>query len=226
MAGGKVIVRSDFSTYWEYFISTMTEQGYYEEITQAKRDFIGITGDIPESNYHYEMKMKAFMDYYLFDRMISSAGPTQTSTLDHFLHHHLNGIPTTDRTIFRHFKNHIHSLFLVKKQSGGFLYLKDLYSNKSFQCANIRESFEKGQIVQSRLIPFEDVYGTSGAYTLHPKETLPFIKKVFKTLRKEQYPLGKLKDVLFKLAYCYAKSQQYQHITPAKIYENQLQLNT
>ncbi len=210
-----------FQYYWDRLLDHMTREEFYPEITKARKEYMFKTGEIFEDNPTYETKMRSFMDYYLFDRVFTpQPNVKKESPVEHFLNSIKYDTPKVEKDVYATFNQFIHSIFQVKKYSNESLALKDLYEEKTYHCTNVKETFSKGQIIEARIIPFLNGYSTTGAYLFHPEGALKLIKKAFVLVRKRK-GWDQL-SLIHKLAYCHARSEQYQHIDSITIYSKEL----
>ncbi len=206
----------------EYYFSQLNKEmscdSYYKEISRAKDEFLDNTGIIHTDDSFYEMKMAVFWDWFLFDRPLQNGNRTYDSPLVYYYKSRDSCIPQKEIEVYSKFSENIHSLFVVKKFKKNELVVKDLYSKKKYVCQDINFTFNKGQVIEARIIPFNGHFTTTGAYLFHPEEILSFIKKRIKLLQKSKEPLL---PFIHKLAYCHSKSLQYRHIQSQSIYQQE-----
>mgnify|MGYP007097579521 CR=1 FL=1 len=192
-----------------------TRGDFYEEVKRARQEYCARTGEIAEGSEKFEIRMTAFLDWYLFDRPMDQA---QLAPVKLFVLEKLDTVAADERSIFEDLAKSNHSLFELLKAKGDDIYVKDLFTNEKFIVEDdaINRGFTKGDVFEARLIKYKDrlVFGSS--FVFHPAEARPFLLKQIKLVRflDEKKRLA----LLHRLASMRLKMEQYAHIDVHHIY--------
>jgi hypothetical protein len=196
-------------------LSAYSKGDYYEEVKRAKDEFFERTGKVAEGSETFENQMRAFIDWYLFDRPLerSQLCPVKLFTLEH-----RNELEPGELEIFESFAQSIHSVFELLKVRQDDVYLKDLVTSEKYivEESEISKGFSKGDVFESRLLKYRDRLVFANSFIFHPPECRSFIQKQIKQVRYLE-PAQKLK-LFQKLASMRLKTEQYPHIDVKHIY--------
>jgi hypothetical protein len=202
-------------SYLDRVLEAYSRDGYYEEVRRAKEEFFSRVGQVAEGSENFETQMKAFLDWFLFDRNLEKS---EICPIKLFVFDHANNFPPEEREIFRDLAKSVHSLFELLKVKESDIYIKDLFSSEKYivEDSEIYSGFNKGDIFEGRLIKFRDrmVFGPS--FVFHPKECQAFISKEIKKVRNLD-PKHQLK-LIHRFAMMKMKCEQYSHIDVKNIY--------
>lgn len=201
--------------YLDQVLEAYSKGPYYDEVKRAKAEFFDRTGKVAEGSEKFEGQMKAFLDWYLFDRPMDKA---QLCPVKLYLIEKKTDLDEEDKQVFEKLSDSIHSLFELQKVRNTDVYLKDLVSGEKYivEESEINQGFTKGDVFESRLLKYNErlVFGSS--FTFHPREVRSFILKQIKQVR---YLDDNHKLKLFqRLSSMKLKTDQYPHIDVKHIY--------
>lgn len=192
-----------------------SEGNFYEEVKRAKAEFFERVGQVGEGSDRFESQMKAFVDWYLFDRPLDKS---EISPVKMFVFDHKAELSEEDFQIFSNLTKTLHSLFELLKVKDCDVYVKDLFSGEKYivEDSDVHAGFNKGDIFEGRLIFFKDRYVFGNAFTFHPSQVRSFIGKQIKKIRSLDHA-HHLK-LMHQLATMRLKAEQYSHIDVKHIY--------
>ena len=164
------------------------------------------------------MRMASFLEYYLFDRVLNASGKSPART--YFEERVRAGAPDAERDALRAFTETIHGLFEVRKLTKDHVRLRELFSAKEFDVTERRQlaGLAKGDIIETRLIPFGGELLFSAAFCFHPKAASKSILREVKR-RKKNEPHRSPTDLAWDCAKRALKADRYRQIAIEKIYE-------
>jgi hypothetical protein len=201
--------------YLDQVLEAYSKGEYYEEVKRAKDEFFSRVGQVAEGSENFESQMKAFLDWYLFDRPLSKS---EVCPVKMFIFDFINNLPENDRSIFQDLAKSTHSLFELLKVKGSDVYVKDLFNSENYivEDSDVNAGFSKGDIFEGRLIQFKDKLVFGSSFVFHPKECRSFIIKEIKKIRTLD-PRNHLR-LMHRLAMMKMKCEQYSHIDVKNIY--------
>ena len=206
--------------YLDKVLTTYSTGAYYDEVKKAKNEFFDRTGKVAEGSEKFESQMRAFLDWYLFDRPMDKA---QLCPIKLFLIEKADEILPGDHEIYQGLTQSIHSVFELQKVRDEDVYVKDLVSGEKYivEDSEINLGFTKGDVFEARLLKLRDRLVFGNSFTFHPREVRSFILKQIKQVRYLDHA-HKLK-LFQKLSSMRLKTDQYPHIDVRHIYtENPL----
>jgi hypothetical protein len=201
--------------YLDKVLATYSQGARYEEVRRAKEEFFNRAGKVAEGSEQFELQMKAFIDWYLFDRPLDQVDlcPVKMYVLEYG-----KTLPPEEVAIFQDVTQSIHSIFEFLKVREEDVFLKDLFSGEKYvvEDSSINRGFTKGDVFEARLIRFKDRYVFGGSFIFHPVECKSYIKKQIKKIRylDEKQRL----KLMHRLAAMRLKTDQYSHIDVKYIY--------
>lgn len=201
--------------YLDRILTAYSTGAYYDEVKRAKEEFFERTGKVAEGSEKFEGQMKAFLDWYLFDRPMEKA---ELCPVKLYVVEHKADMGPGETEIFEQLCQSIHSIFELQKVRESDVYLKDLISGEKYivEESEISQGFTKGDVFETRLLKYKDrlVFGSS--FTFHPRECRGFILKQIKQVK---YLDQNHKLKLFqRLSSMRLKTDQYPHIDVKHIY--------
>jgi hypothetical protein len=187
---------------------------YRAELLQAREDFFAHLGVVSEEEDKYEEYLRHFLDWYIFDRPLTSSGSTPVSTFFAKFHRTFSN---EDEVVYDGFRKSRQSLFIVKKSGDEGVWIRDLISKeKYFVEDDVPKGFFKDEIFQVRLIPFQGGYRFGDAFYFHPQSAKKIIQKRAKKLDREQPE--KVNEFLVDLASRRRSSERYRHVDALRFY--------
>ncbi len=201
--------------YLDRVLEAYSKGAYYEEVKFAKEEFFERAGRVAEGSEVFETQMRAFLDWYIFDRplKIHDVAPVKMFVLEH-----VDTLTEEDQQIYIALAKSVHSLFELTKVKGSDIYIKDLFDGVKYVVreSEVNTGFSKKDLFEARLIEIGDRLYFGNSFIFHPGETRPFVLKQVKSTRYLESK-EKLK-LLHKLASMKLKTDQYSHIDVKHIY--------
>lgn len=204
--------------YLQPIIEHYTQGNFYKEAQRAKEEFFKHCGVVNEEDSFYEARMDLFIDWFLFDRPLEKEPfpPVKTYYRDH-----KEKFPQEKLPIYRGLANHLHSLFVLKKQKDGIAVIEDIVYEKPYQVSGATAplGFLKNEIFEARIVPIGNEWWFAKGFCFHPKEANKFIKKEIE--KAKLGPRSAIDQLILELAEMRLKYDRYNHIDPAKIYSRE-----
>ena len=159
--------------------------------------------------------MSTFMDWYIFDRELPGI---DLPPIKFYFRKMKDSFSADETKIYEDFCNTIHSIFYLNKIKNETLYLKDLFSKKSYEVKDfeMNKGFVNGDIFEARLIPHQNAYEFSRGFCFHPVEMEKFILGEIKKVRYQER--SRQTKLILQLAAMKLKHARYQHINIKHIY--------
>jgi hypothetical protein len=203
-------------TYLDALTKWATEPPNDTEIVPAKKEFFARTGEIFDDDKQFEMRMASFLEFYLFDRPLSSSGLTPARA--YYLQVLKEG-PPERAAAFRAFTQTRHGIFEVRQLEPGRSRVRELLSLEEYDVTERRlvAGLEVGDVMEARLLPFGGQDYFSHAFGHHPRAAFDLIRKEAKRRRKSGDLKGG-KDLAWDCAQRSLKADRYRNIAIEKIY--------
>lgn len=204
------------------FMQAYTAEQFHEEVEQAKAHFFEGTGFLDEESEDFEMKMMQFADWYVFNYPLSSFKKSPIFVSTDLKGFELSG---EEAALVKNLQATRHSLFeFLKFNRKGDMQIRDIFSDYKLTLKNppVRFGFNKGDIFEARLIPNDDTFCFTRAFSFHPEEAKKFILKHVKEIQKlpEDEIAEAREKFIFKIYKMKNKYEQYKHVAADKIYSD------
>ncbi len=191
-----------------------------ESLLAARRAYFGAFGEPNEEDKSFEMRMNALLEFYLYDFRPDGFH----STLELFIADPANALTTDEAAKFRLLGRNVHSLFEVRRIRPGEVRLRDAFTGQDHDVAERRQlvGLAKGDLIEARLLPFEERLWFSGAFLYHPQTMRKRILAEVKRLRKGARKDGGVPDVnafLALLSRMAFKLERYRNVKTESIYD-------
>jgi hypothetical protein len=204
----------------EKLLTWATSEERKEELLSARRDYFDRHGEPHEEDKSFETRMNGMLDYYLYD--FRPPGSAET-TIEIFMREMGPKLTTDELALYRVLAKSIHGLFEVKKIRPGEVRLRDCFTDVIYDVTERRQmlGLSKGDLLEARLVPFQERLFFSGAFLYHPQEVRKLILNEVKRLRK-QAGKGNLPDVegfiatLSRMAF---KLERYRNVKVESLYD-------
>jgi len=160
---------------------------YSDELITAKTEYQSIAGQAYEDDRSYGAQMALFHEWFVFDRILPE---TEITLLEKMLEDQRDDWDHRQREIFEAFRENIFGLFLVKKITATEVTVVNLFDDEKYIVSETDGPliFNKGDLFQGRLIPFEGARYFTRSFCIHPKGACRYIESEIKSLLKEQRP--------------------------------------
>jgi hypothetical protein len=204
----------------EKLLTWATSESRKEELLCARRDYFDRHGEPHEEDKSFETRMNGMLDYYLYD--FRPPGSSDT-TIEIFMRERGPNLTTDELALYRVLAKTLHGLFEVKRIRPGEVRLRDCFADVVYDVTERRQmlGLSKGDILEARLLPFEEKLFFSGAFLYHPQEVRKPVLAEVKRLRKEAGK-GNLPDVeafiatLSRMAF---KLERYRNVKVESLYQ-------
>lgn len=203
--------------YLDRLISLATGEAFLAQVREAKARYFRATGEVFEDDPFFEQRMNGFLEYYLFDW---PAGPGGKSTTALIIERGKEKLPPDDLVAFAGFERNVHSVFEFKKKKGDTVTCLNLFDDEKYQVHERRTlaGLEKGDVFESRLLPFGDRLYFSNAFVFHPRSVRKFVLGLLKEARKS---VGDPAPAVQRLAYLRLKFDRMKRVDVAKVYSRE-----
>lgn len=200
----------------EELIAWATPEARKDDLLLARKDFFRRTGEVFDDDRVLEMRMSAFLEYYVCDRLAPHLGSTPARS------RYLEALKVENperAAAWRAFTETVHGLFEVKKLSSGSARIRGLFSRLDFDVSERRQlvGLAEGDVLECRLIPFGGAWGFSSAWCFHPHQTAKLIRSHAENLRGS----SAIDEAAFvdDCAHRALKVERYRQIAVEKIYD-------
>ncbi len=204
----------------EKLLTWATDESRKEELLAARRYWFDRHGEPHEEDKTFETRMNGLLDYYLYE--FRPPGSTET-TIEIFMREAAPQLTTDELAHYRVLAKSVHGLFEVRRIRTGEVQLRDCFTDVVHDVTERRQmiGLTKGDLLEARLLPFQEKLFFSGAFLYHPQEVRKIILNEVKR-RKKEAGKGKLPDVedfiatLSRMAF---KMERYRNVMVESIYD-------
>jgi hypothetical protein len=188
-----------------------------EELKRARAEFEQRTGEMFETDQSFERRIAAFLEWYVLDRFLTFA-PNKTPAML-FIEAKAPQLTTPELNRLRALTRTTLSLFEYKKAKDDHLSVVDLLDGSKVDVFERRKpaGLDSGDILEARLVPYDDKLLFSESFTFHPRNSRKSIKRAAKTFRKAVIPPSRV-DFVHRVAYFTNRCERYKHVDPAQIF--------
>lgn len=197
-------------------IAWATPEATKDDLLAARADWFAKNGEVFEEDRQIELRMSAFLEHYVCDRVAPQHGRTPARAR---YEQALKTEVPERAAAFRAFTETVHGLFEVKKISNGEVRLRGLFSEITTDVTERRHivGLAVGDVLEARLIPFAGHLHFSSSYVFHPHEAAPLIKaEVKRVLASGTFDEKALAQ---EAAQRSLKVDRYRQIAVEKIYD-------
>ena len=205
-------MKEELKIHLEKALTHYTSGLYYERLIEARNEYFNLTGQVNEDDEDYELRMKSFNDWYIF-QFVSISSET-TAINDYIFENSL------EKSLGDCLVKINYSLFeFCGKTFRGHSSFKDVLHNFKFNLSKEGNlpGLLKDDIFIGRSLNFHDNYYLLPGLCILPKEVKNKLKKESKRIRKLQ-DLKKETEFLLKVESLKTKWVRYGHIKPDKIF--------
>jgi hypothetical protein len=204
----------------ERLMAWATAEPRKEDLLSARREHFERRGEPHEEDRTYEVRLNGMLDSYLYEYRPSGASAT---TIERFLEAEAAALGPDEVEAYRALASSVHALFEVRKIKDGVVVVRDVFTGKDHDVTERRTTagLEKGDLLETRLLPFDGNLFFSGAFLYHPREARKPILAEVKRLKKAA-GRGGTPDVpafLAQLARMAMKLERYRNVRLESIYD-------
>lgn len=206
-----------YQKYLEPIIEEFTTGKYYREVYQAKQEYFEKAGVVYEDDPEFEQRMCIFMDWYIFNRDLPGV---DLPPARYYFRQKKNDFTSEELNIYKDLCHTVHSLFRLKRFTWNAkgLVVQDLFSSKTYKVVDpaINRGFTRGDIFETRIIPFQNTFEFSKGFCFHPIEMESFILGEIKKVRFQEK--SRQTRLILQLAAMKLKHLRFSHIDVKHIY--------
>lgn len=152
----------------------ISESGREADISEARAVYFRDSGSLHGDEATYDMRSANFLEWYIFDR--TAGGKT-------FLEAYIDTIEDPEKKkVYESLKDGIRSVFELKKADDKLAHLTDLRNGKRYFAVPLcgMVGLNRGELLDARILPYEDKYYLTGSYIVHPNKVKKFIVQMIK----------------------------------------------
>ncbi len=203
--------------YLDEIVAWATPEAHKDELVAAKAEFTEKAGELFEDDRQLELRMAAFLEFYVCDRGASWAQGKSPARARYELA--LKQETPERAAAFRAWTETIHGLFEVRSLGKGEARVRHLTSGMDFDVTERRQlaGLARGDVLEARLVPFAGEFHFSQAYCWHPRAAAPLIRAEVR--RRLDEKIGTEQELVWDCARRALKSERYRQISIDKIYD-------
>lgn len=187
----------------------LSQSGKEEKLAEAKAAYYKKAGGLFGDEESYDMRIANFLEWFVFDRRLGGV-----TVFEKFLQEILD---EEKNSAFQELEKGVRSIFEITKVSKDSITLKDMKDGKKYVASVLAgiEGFNKGEIMDARLLPQNNCYYLSPSYIYHHKGSKKFISAMVKDAHNRQ----DLITALTSLANMSLKWEKYRNYKAEDIYK-------
>ena len=200
---------------FDELVTWATPDALKPDVIAAKAEWFDKTGEVFDDDRQLELRMAAFLEHYVCDRVSPAFGMTPARARYELA----LKTETPERALtFRAFTETIHSLFEVRRLTTGTARLRALFSQVDIDVVERRHlvGLSVGDVLEIRLVPSPRGFHFLPSYCWHPKAAGPLIRQEAERRRKSGAPEL---DLIWDAALRSLKVERYRQIAVEKIYD-------
>lgn len=207
-----------YQRYYEEVARFAAEGELASELQRAKAEYTQRTGEMFETDAAFERRIAAFLEWYILDRRISFT--PEDTPVELFIRQRSAAWGEEDRARYTGLTRTRLSLFEFKRTRPDHLVVRDLLTGKKLDVFERRKpaGLEAGDILEARLVPYDDTLLFSDAYTCHPRDGRKEILAAAKRARKAGDDATARIDLVHRVAYFANRCERYKHVDPRQIF--------
>ena len=200
-------------------LARFAHERFGDEMVRSRENFFRDLGIIHETDELYEETMKAWLDWFLFERPVDEKGLTPVRL---FIDQAAEALNPEEGAVFAGFAfSGRRSLFHIRKVLPDSIECKDLFTGKKQKIReDVPEGFIKGEIFEARILPFEDDWRFGDLLRFHPPRANRLILKAAKPIKNSGDAAAKA--LLAKLASCKVKHFRHPRVDAVQFYSELL----
>ena len=202
---------------YEAFIERLQQHATREGLSDlrlARDEFHRLTGEFEEGEPWFETRMRMFLDWYLLDRR----GHDDITPVESFIEANRSTLDDADRKQFEHLTVTLRSVFKIVRMRGDSLLLDDLAGGGQWLARWILPTvgLKKNDILNSRMVLFDDIVTIGRGAVLHPREALESVERIVARAYREEMPARQIVDHLDKMR---LKLDRYSNVKIRHVYQ-------
>ncbi len=205
-----------FHDLYENVVRFASEGPLAGELKLAREEYQKRTGEMFESDANFERRIASFLEWYTLDRPLSFRPGLVTPT-HYYLETHAGSLAAADVARLRALTETTLSIFEFRAAKNERFVVVDLLSKVRHKVFERRKAagLESGDLMEARLVPYDDRILFSDAFAVHPREARKTILKAAKVYRKSG---GDRLDMVHRIAFFSHRCERYRHVDPKQIF--------
>jgi hypothetical protein len=184
------------------------------ELVRARQDYFSRTGEVFDEDRSFDVRMQAFLDWYVFDRPLAPTGEPPSRAFLATL------ADAAERDRFRLLGRTVHGVFEVRKNSKKELAVHNLLTAADYTVPmpGPLAGVQKLDLFEGRLVPFEGRHHFSSAFLFHP----PMIKRSLlrELKRQHRHETGvPVQEIIWTLSRMATRAEHYRNVAIDSIYD-------
>ncbi|MEM6274644.1 MAG: hypothetical protein AAF735_05325 [Myxococcota bacterium] len=208
-----------FHGHYDTMVQFASEGALAEELSRAKAEYFERTGELFDTDEQFERRMASFLEWYVFDRSLADHNGLTPARL--CIDAHRERFDSVELARMEEIASSSPSLFEFRKLKKQRLHVIDLLTNTRHSVFERREpaGLDTGDILESRLVPYDGELYFSEVWAVHPREARRTILRVAKAFRKSKGDGEARIDLVHRVARLANRCERYKHVDPKQIFE-------
>lgn len=199
---------------FERVLASATE-GRDDELARARTEYFSQAGEVFEEDRSFEPRMQAFLDWYVFDRVLEGTvdSPARLFALQ-------PGLTSDERYTFRLLARTTHGIFSLLDAGDEWARVHDVAMDLEYEAVlpGPLIGVESGDLFEARLVPYEGQLHFSGAFLFHPANVRKALdREIARQLRTNEW-LG-VQALVWTLARMASRAEHYRNVPVHTIYD-------
>lgn len=203
-----------YEPYFEWMLYHFTSPNYLERLKKAKNEFFQATGKVDDGEPYFELRMKMFVEWYIWDRVNESG----RSCAEEFLIEMKDRLTQHEIEVFRSIVVTHRMVAQILYWGKGYIWIRDIIRGGIWKVAQTFPliGINKKDIVDCRVIRQDErLYFTKGIM-FHPSEAVPYILQVVEEAKRYGMRNDEIMNTLAKMKLNY---DRYSKIKINNIYK-------
>ncbi len=185
------------------------------DVIGAKAEWLEKTGEVFDDDRQLELRMTAFLEHYVCDRVAPALGTTPALARYELA---LKTETPARAAAFRSFTETIHGLFEVRRLKPGEVRLRSLLTHVDFDVTERRQllGLSVSDVLEIRIVPYLGGFHFLQSYCWHPRAAGPLLRA--EAARRRKTGESEL-ELIWDAALRSMKVERYRQIAVEKIYD-------
>ncbi len=200
---------------FDELVAWATPEDAKPDLIAAKAVWVEKTGEVFDDDRQLELRMAAFLEHYVCDRVSAVLGKTPALARYELA---LKTEAPQRAAAFRAFTETIHGLYEVRRVMTHQARMRSLFSGVDIDISERRHlaGLIVGDVLEIRIVPFAGTFHFLPSYCWHPRAASPALRKEAARRAKAGEPEI---DLVWDAALRALKVERYRQIAVEKIYD-------
>lgn len=183
------------------------------EVTRARGDYFSWTGEVFDEDRSFDVRMQAFLDWFVFDRVLAASGDSAARAFTARLE------DPDEAFRFRLLSRTVHGIFEVRDNGRTQLDVHDLITAADYRVpgpgplAGVRN----GDLFEGRLVPFDGRFHFSSAFLFHPAHLK---RRILRQIpRDHRGDRQDVQEIIWTLSRMANRAEHYRNVPVDAIYD-------